>query len=320
MLAGKSGTRRTHSAGAKATAGGLAILMVSLTLGGALAEPLNTIDPDARYPEGPLWRDGTLFYVEYAPSTIKYWDGQRTALYWHAAGCGPSALIPFNGHLLIACYDANSLVELDANGKVARTIRADSSGKTFIGPNDFAADSHGGIYFSASGVYDLKAPIGGAVLHMTADGKRITEVANTIHYANGLTLTKDRQHLLVAEMLAGRVLSFPIEADGKLGARTVWARLRDLAPPTPHEDAYNGPDGLKLGPDGHYYIAQNGSARVLVVTEERKLLRTIDVPTPYVTNIAFGPAGSGTVFITGAFEQWKPPFPGAVYRWGPATR
>jgi len=147
------------------------------------------------------------------------------------------------------------------------------------------------------------------------DGRSITEVANTIHYSNGLTLARDQRHLLVAEMLAGRILSFPVAADGTLGARTVWARLQDLAPPTPHEDAYNGPDGLKLGPDGNYYIAQNGSGRVLVVGEDRKLVRTIDVATPYVTNMAFGPNGADTVFVTGAFDQWKPPFPGAVYRW-----
>jgi len=76
--------------------------------------------------------------------------------------------------------------------------------------------------------------------------------------------------LLVAEMLAARILSFPIGTDGTLGPRTVWVRLQDLAAPTPHEDAYNGPDGVKLGPDGNYYIAQNGSGRVLVVDEGRK--------------------------------------------------
>ena len=293
----------------------LAACVLSAAAGCALAGQLTTLDPDAHYPEGPLWRDGKLLYVEYAQSNIKYWDGTRTAIYWHKDGCGANALIPFNGHLLVACYDSNSLAELDANAKEVRTIRADSSGKPFTGPNDFAADGHGGIYFSASGVYDVKAPITGTVLHMTADGRTITEIADTIHYSNGLTLTKDQQHLLVAEMLAGRVLDFPIGADGKLGPRTVWARLQDLAPPTPHEDAYNGPDGIKLGPDGNYYIAQNGSGRVLVVSGERKLVRTIDVPTPYVTNIAFGPDGAGTVFITGAFEQWKPPYPGAVYRW-----
>jgi gluconolactonase len=293
----------------------LAACLAGLPGAAALAQKLATIDPDAHYPEGPLWRDGKLFYVEYAQSNIKTWDGGRVAVWWHKDKCGANALIPFSGHLLVACYDDNSVVELDGSGRQLRVVRADSSGKPFIGPNDFAADGHGGIYFSASGVYDIKAPITGAVLHMSANGGNVTEVANTIHYSNGLTLAKDRQHLLVAEMLAGRVLSFVIGPDGRLGARTVWARLEDLAPPTPHEDAYNGPDGLKLGPDGNYYIAQNGSGRVLVVDENRKLVRMIEVATPYVTNMAFGANGADTVFVTGAFEQWKSPFPGAVYRW-----
>ncbi len=311
---GNGRTRRQGGTG-WVRAGSLVACLLCLAAAPALAQQLTAIDPQAHYPEGPLWRDGKLFYVEYALSNIKYWDGKVTRVYWHKDGCGANALIPFNGHLLVACYDNNSLAELDASAREVRTIRTDSSGKPFIGPNDFAADGHGGIYFSASGVYDVKAPITGTVLHMTADGKTIAELANTIHYSNGLTLTKDGQHLLVAEMLAGRILDFPVGADGRLGARTVWARLQDLAAPTPHEDAYNGPDGVKLGPDGNYYIAQNGSGRVLVVSGDKKLVRTIDVPTPYVTNIAFGPAGSGTVFVTGAFEQWKPPYPGAVYRW-----
>jgi gluconolactonase len=100
-----------------------------------------------------------------------------------------------------------------------------------------------------------------------------------------------------------------------LGPRTVWARLQDLATPTPHEDAYNGPDGLKLGLDGNYYIAQNGSGRVLVVDADRKLVRVIIVPTPYVTNVSFDPHRPNVAFITGAFEQWQPPYAGAVYRW-----
>ena len=118
-------------------------------------------------------------------------------------------------------------------------------------------------------------------------------------------------------MLAGRVLSFPIDAVGALGARSVWARLQDLAPPTAHADAYNGPDGLKLGPDGNYYIAQNGSGRLLVVNEDKRLVRIIHVPTPYVTNMAFDARAANGVFITGAFDQWNPPFRGAVYRWVP---
>jgi gluconolactonase len=271
----------------------------------------------AAYPEGPLWHDGKLLFVEYAGPGIKSWDGRLARYYWKGEHCGASGLIAYRDHhILVACYDANTIVELDETGKQIRAIDKDAAGKAFLGPNDFAADRGAGIYASASGVYDLKAPITGTVLYMSAGGELI-EVANLIHYPNGLTLSKDGKNLLVAEMLAGRILSFPIMADGRLGPRTVWARMQDLAPPTAHADAYNGPDGLKLGPDGNYYVAQNGSGRVLVVNDDKKLVRIITVPTPYVTNMNFGAHGAKTVYITGVFDPWKAPFPGAVYLWTP---
>ena len=274
------------------------------------------VDASAAYPEGPLWRDGKLLYVEYAGPGIKMWDGQHASAYWGSERCGASGLIAYQrSHLLVACYDANTIVELDDTGKQIRVMDKDISGRPFIGPNDFTADGSGGIYLSASGVYDLEAPISGTILYMSPAHGTLVEVANLIHYSNGLTLSKDGKHLLVSEMLAGRILSFPIKGAGVLGPRTVWARLQDLAPPTAHADGYNGPDGLKLGPDGNYYIAQNGSGRVLVVSDSKKLVRTITVPTPYVTNVNFGPHGAGTVYITGVFDPWKAPFPGAVYRW-----
>jgi gluconolactonase len=271
---------------------------------------------EAAYPEGPLWWNGRLLYVEYAGPGVKMWDGKRSIVYWRGEHCGASGLIGYGrDHLLVACYDANKIVELDAAGKEVRIIDKDGAGSPFIGPNDFAADGSGGVYVSASGVYDLKAPISGAVLHLSPGKGTLDVVADLIHYSNGLTLSKDGKSLLVAEMLAGRILAFPIESGGTLGPRTVWARMQDLAPPTPHEDGYNGPDGLKLGRDGNYYIAQNGSGRVLVVSDERQLVQIITVPTPYVTNVAFGADGTATLYITGVFDPWKAPFPGAVYRW-----
>jgi gluconolactonase len=294
----------------------LGSMVAAAALTGSARADTVLVDATAAYPEGPLWRDGKLLYVEYAGPGIKMWDGKRTKPYWGREHCGASGLITYrHNHILVACYDANEIVELDETGKQIRTLDKDSNGKPFIGPNDFTADAAGGIYLSASGVYDLKAPISGTILYLSKAEGTLVEVANLIHYSNGLALSKDGKSLLVAEMLAGRVLSFPVKRDGTLGPRTVWARLQDLAAPTPHEDAYNGPDGFKLGPDGNYYIAQNGSGRVLVVNDDKKLVRIITVPTPYVTNMNFGADGADTVYVTGVFDPWKAPFPGAVYRW-----
>ncbi len=179
-----------------------AALLLGTVLGAAQA---NTALVDAAaYPEGPLWHDGKLLFVEYAGPGIKMWDGRRTSVYWRGAHCGASGLIAYRrDHLLVACYDANTIVELDNAGKQIRTIDRDSAGKPFVGPNDFTADGGGGIYVSASGVYDVKAPISGTILHLSGANGTLVEVANLIHYSNGLTLSKDGKSLLVAEMLAG---------------------------------------------------------------------------------------------------------------------
>ena len=293
-----------------------ASLVCGLLAGTPALADLTEVNPKSFYPEGPIWQNGKLFYVEYARNRVMVWDGKTNQQFWEQDHCGANAVIPFGkDHLLVACYDANALVELDGAGKALRTFTKDAAGKPFTGPNDFAADPRGGVFFSASGVYDVKAPITGAVLHLSEDGSTIKRLADTIDYSNGLTVSRDGKMLLVAEMLAGRILAFSIADDGTLGPRTVWARLQDIAPPTPHEDAYNGPDGLKLGPDDNYYIAQNGSGRVLVADAHAKLVRIIKVATPFVTNMAFGPDGADTVFVTGAFDQWKEPYPGVVYRW-----
>lgn len=277
-----------------------------------------TVVTDAAYPEGPLWLSGRLYFVEYAAGDVKSWDGSEVRQVWEDHRCGPSGLIRFgDDDLLVACYDANSLVELDHAGRVVRTFTRDSAGDPLNGPNDFAPDGHGGVYISASGVYDTAAPITGSLLHLSADGKSLTKLAGTIHYPNGLTLDGSGQHLLVAEMLADRILSFAVNPDGSLGERRVWARMQDLVPPVPGQDAYTGPDGFKRGADGNFYIADNGTGRVVVVDDQRALVRVIRVPTPFVTNVAFGADGAATVFVTGAFDQWKSPFAGAVYYWRP---
>ena len=78
------------------------------------------VDATAAYPEGPLWRNGKLLYVEYAGPGIKIWDGRHVRSYWSGDHCGASGLIAYRrNHILVACYDANQIVELDDERKAA---------------------------------------------------------------------------------------------------------------------------------------------------------------------------------------------------------
>jgi hypothetical protein len=105
---------------------------------------MKVIDPSARFPEGPVWHDGKLYYVEYGGHTVKTWDGLKLAEFWKSDGCGPSAVAPFGDGFLVAGYDAGAMVRISVDGRTIQTIDKDISGGGFLGPNDIAPDGKGG--------------------------------------------------------------------------------------------------------------------------------------------------------------------------------
>ena len=274
---------------------------------------VTTINADSFYPEGPLWLDDKLFYVEYSKDRIMTWNGQRNDPFWRQDGCGASGLVQTpDKTLLVTCYDSNTLAEVNQDGETVKTIKADSAGHKLLGPNDFAKDSRGGIYFSASGTYTEDAPVRGKIYYI-APGSEIRQVAKGIHYSNGLGLTPDGDRLIAAEMLEKRVLSFGVQDDGSLDDRRVFANTEDLAPTPSGPGPLDGPDGLKVDDEGYVYIAQNGAGRVLIVNPDAKLVQKVKVPADHVTNVAFGPT-SKRLYITSAVDPNNEPYPGEVYR------
>lgn len=240
------------------------------------------------------------------------YDGERNREFWKQEACGPSGLIETpDDTLLVTCYDSNTLAEVSLEGETVGSIKEDSAGEPFLGPNDFAKDSEGGIYFSASGVYTADAPTQGKIYYRAPGGK-FHQVAKGIHYSNGLGLTPDGR-LLVAEMLEKRVLSYRVEDDGSLEDRQVFANTQDLAPTPSGAGPLDGPDGLKVADDGNVYIAQNGAGRVLVTNPDAELIRKVQVSADHVTNVAFGPTPQ-TLYITSAIDANNAPYPGEVYQ------
>lgn len=295
----------------KVFAGAVVALVVAAGTHSAVADGVQTINAKSLYPEGPLWLDGKALYVEYSGHTVMAWDGKANTQVWKQDGCGPAALAKVPDGLLVTCYDTSTLVTISLDGKTLDTTDSAKAGVSLKGVNDLAEDGKGGIYMSASGVFDVAAPIEGTVVYRAPDGS-FHEVANDIHYSNGMAVTDGGKSLLVSEMLAARVLKFDVAADGSLSNRRVFVRLKDVVADPEGADAYYGPDGLKVGASGNVYIAQNGGGSILVVSPEGKLVRQLPVPGKYVTNVGFG-ADEGTLIVTAATDPWNAPYPGEVY-------
>jgi sugar lactone lactonase YvrE len=279
---------------------------------------------DVSWPEGPLYTAGVVRWVGYGSGDVWQWDGKTVTKFWHQDGCGPSAIIDLpNGEYLVTCYDSNTLGHVSAAGTTIENIKSDSADGGFLGPNDFAKDAKGGIYFTASGVFAADAGVEGTVYYRASDGT-IKQVASNIHYSNGLVMTDDGATLLVNEHLEAQVLKYSVQSDGSLTNRQVFVRMKDVVPTPPNALWSYGCDGVKRDSKGNIYVANYGGSRLVVVDGAGKLVTTIPVPYADVDNVGFGPDLSATgpdagpsdsfLYIADVKDDSTAPYPGAIFQ------
>jgi gluconolactonase len=295
------------------------LLVVSLPViagfaSAARAGEIRVLNDDAHFPEGPVWYHGKLYYVEYGRNSVTVWDGAKNRIFWSKPGCGPSAVVPTSkGEFLTTCYDSGTIGRIAADGKDLPPYSHDKDGHPFVGPNDFAPDHRGGIYFTCSGT----APgpvIDGKIFYLAADGT-ITQEATDVHSANGIVVSNDGRILYAIETEDHRLIEFRIGAGGSLSQRRVFLDLDELT----HHVTHIYPDGMKIDSHGLVYIGQNPrdvkaplAGVIFVVDASGKLLRTLKLPSPGVPNLTLSP-DEKTVYVMALDQLDKPPYEGKVY-------
>jgi gluconolactonase len=292
----------------------LGLLTLEVALACAWTNDVKVLNDDAHFAEGPLWYHDKLYYVEYDRSAVMTWDGAKNAVFWSKKGCGPSAVIATaGGEFLTTCYDSGTIGRISADGQDLPPYAHDKDGNPFAGPNDFAPDRHGGIYFTCSGT----APgpvIDGKIFYLAPDGT-ITQKAADVHSANGIVVSNDGATLYAIETEEHRLIQFKIGADASLSDRRVFLNLDELT----HNVAHIYPDGVKIDSKGQLYIGQNPrdvhaplAGTVFVVDAAGKLLRRLKLPSPGVPNLALSP-DEKTVYVMALDQLDQSPYRGKVY-------
>ena len=292
----------------------LGLLILACAAAYARAADVRVLNDDAHFAEGPIWYHGKLYYVEYDRNSVTTWDGTKNSIFWSKPGCGPSAVIPTaRGEFLTTCYDSGTIGHISADGQDLPPYSHDKDGHPFVGPNDFAPDRHGGIYFTCSGT----APgpvIDGKIFYLAADGT-ITQEATAVHSANGIVVSNDGQMLYAIETEAHRLIQFKIGPDASLSDRRVFLDLDELT----HHVGHIYPDGVKIDSKGLLYIGQNPrdvhaplAGIIFVVDAGGTLLRRLQLPSPGVPNLALSP-DEKTVYVMALDQLDKSPYQGKVY-------
>jgi sugar lactone lactonase YvrE len=169
---------------------------------------------------------------------------------------------------------------------------AETSALSKAGFNEIVVDGRGNTYVNGTGFEaragDAFAP--GIIAMITPDGVG-RQVADDIHFPNGMAVTPDNSTLVVAESFARRLSAFDIGADGTLSNRRVWADL-----------GAGAPDGICFDADGAIWYADVPNKRCVRVREGGEVLQTVDVDRGCFACMLGGDDGR-TLFITAA--QWR---------------
>lgn len=277
------------------------------------ADAVQVLNADAHFPEGPIWYRGKLYYVEYDRNSVSTWADGKNSLFWSKPGCGPSAVVPTaHGEFLVTCYDNGSIGRISGTGADLPPFTHDRDGDALVGPNDFAPDREGGIYFTCSGT--PPGMLDGAIYRLGPDGV-ITREAQHVRSANGIAVSLDGRILYAIETEEHRLIEFDIGPHGALANRRVFLNLDELT----HHVTHLYPDGVKIDATGEIYIGQNPrdahaplAGSIFVVNARGELLRTLHLPSPGVPNFAFSP-DQRTLYVTALDQLDKPPYHGKVY-------
>jgi sugar lactone lactonase YvrE len=253
---------------------------------------LRTLLSDLVVGESPRWHDGRLWFANWGAQEIVAVDGNGN----HEVMVRVPTTIPFSidwlpdGRLLIVSGPEAKLLRQEGDGSLV--THADLSGLA-RGWNEIVVDGRGYIYVNGSDYrFGPGEPfVPGVVALVTPDGT-VSQVADDIHFPNGMVVTPDNRTLIVTESFAARLTAFDIAADGTLTNRRVWAELGQ------------GGDGMCLDAEGCIWTPafKEGRPGCVRVREGGEVLRRIELDEFCFASMLGGDDGQ-TLFLLVA--EWR---------------
>ncbi|MCV7415461.1 SMP-30/gluconolactonase/LRE family protein [Mycolicibacterium litorale] len=234
--------------------------------------------------EGPRWFEGLLWFSDMLGEAVHTVDlsGSMTTL--ALAGHAPSGLgFRPDGSLLISSSRHRQVLRYD--GETVAVV-ADLTGLVPADLGDMVVDDAGRAYIGSQARKD------GVIVRLDPDGTP-TVVADELDFPNGMAITEDRTTLIVAESTGRRLTAFPVDADGSLGARRVFA------------DGLDGPpDGIAIDAEGGVWTAMTLAHQFQRVVDGGDVTDRLDVGERIAIACALGGPERRMLFLVTATDAY----------------
>jgi gluconolactonase len=269
---------------------------------------LEKLDEGFQWSEGPVWKDGALYFSDVPQNKMyRLVPGQKAQVFLQPSGgkeATPTIPTPGSNGMtvdgqkrLVVCQQGPRRVIVLEKDKKQIPIADLFRGKHFNSPNDVIVARNHDIYFTDPpyGFPELnnsplkELPFNG-VFRVNVLGE-VSLVIKDLTFPNGLAFSPDEKilYIAVSDPDAPKVYAYDLQPDGKVTNRRLFFDSTKLITP----ERVGLPDGMKVDIHGNVFICAAGG--VLVVSPEGKHLGTI-VTGQQTGNCNWGDDGS-TLYI-----------------------
>ena len=244
----------------------------------------------AQLGEGPVWvePEQRLYWVDILHPAVCRFDPVTGKNETRQVSKLVSAVVPVrDGGLVVASQDG---IEAFDFGSGTFTPLADPEPELPENRlNDAKADGAGRLWVGSMRL-DASRPSGS--LYRLAEGGTVTRIESGLTVSNGLGWSPDGRIFYFIDTVPGHIYAYDCDpATGDLSNRRVFARIAE---------AEGRPDGLTVDAEGGVWCAIWDGWRINRYHPDGRLDRTIDMPVPRPTSVAFGGPDLATLYVTSA--------------------